>query len=452
MTRPGQHRVQNDLLRWYLLLWVCLAALWGLFEISNRVVSAAWSACSLGNEAPEICAQLKEHLGIQGQPNIASLPTAVLVSLLQQAIATFLCLLALYGILLWAGLSTRKAYLLWPILSIQGLLACTTGFLLPALSIVMPVSLLLVLILEACAIFKQSRTVLVFSGVMLICFLLTALLAWKQGRVWDESSLSIAVALILLVAGFLFLGGFFLLYTRLAHLHATIETAYARLEQASAHIEELTLVTERQRMARELHDTLAQGLAGIILQLGVIHAHARARDDDSVQVLLAQTLATARETLANARSAIDDLRVNDPALTSLVAVVQTEAQHFTFLTGIPCTTEPDLLSLLAPEHGEHVIGVIRESLTNVARHAHARQAWVRVFKEKETVLLEIGDNGSGFDPALAAMQSGHYGLLGLRERARLADAQLTVLSAPGQGTSIQLRMPVQSIKQSLEKK
>ncbi len=451
MTAYHHGRSRNDLLRWYLLLWVCLVSLWGLFEIASRTVSAAWGACSMGSESSAVCAQLKQHLGSQGQPDIASLPPVVLATLLQHAIIIFLLLLLCYGILLWFSLSDGKYWFCWSALFVQGLLTCAMGFFVPALSVIVPVSLLLVLILEACAIFKQVRAVLAFSCGVLIIFLLAAVLAWRQGAAWSSSSLTVVVALILLVIGFLFVGGFFVLYTRLAHMHATIEMAYVRLEAANERIEALTLMTERQRMARELHDTLAQGLAGIILQLGVIHARVKERHDDDVQILLEQTLASARETLANARGAIDDLRANAPSSVNLVEAAQEEVRRFTLFTGIPCATELDLLSQIPPVHIEQVVGVIRESLTNIARHAHARHAWICAFRNGQALCLEIGDDGTGFNSAEALMQPGHYGLLGLQERAHLVGGQLAVLSMSGQGTRVQFRLPEEPAKATIEK-
>ncbi len=452
MIIPHQNSSRNELLRWYLLLWVCLVALWGLFEITHGAVSAGWSACSTESEPPDVCAQLKQHLGPQGQPDIASLPPAVLATLLQHAIIIFLLLLVLDGILLWFSLSGKgKQWFCWSALFAQGLLTCAIGFFVPALSIIVPMSLLLVLILEACAIFKQIRVVLAFSCGVLIFFLLTEVLAWRLGTAWSSSSLTVVAALVLLVGGFLFVGGFFVLYTQLAHMHATIETAYFRLEAANERIEALTLITERQRMARELHDTLAQGLAGLILQLGVVHARVREQHDESVQMLLEQMLASARETLANARGAIDDLRANAPSPVNLVEAAQEEVQRFTLLTGIPCATELGQLSQISSAYVEQVIGVIRESLMNVARHAHARHAWVHASKDGQALCLEIGDDGIGFDSAQALVQPGHYGVLGLSERAHLAGGQLAVLSAPGQGTRVQFCWSVEPARAIMEK-
>ena len=444
MTLTHQNRSRNDPLRWYLLLWIGLVSLWGLFEVSRSTISAAWNACSTGSELSGICAQLKQHLGPQGQPDIASLPPALLTALLLQGILIFFLFLLAFSVLLWFGLSGKeKQRWTWLTLALQGAIPCVMGLLVPTLGITVPASLLLVLILETCAVFQEVRAVLIFSTCVLLCFLLASVLAWREEAAFRESSLTAIVMLALLVGSLLFVGGFFVLYTRLARIHSALATAYARLEAANTHIEELTLAMERQRMARELHDTLAQGLAGIILQLGVAHARVKSHEYTGVEAVLEQTLASARETLANARGAIENLRVPSPSAADLVGTIQEEARRFTLLTGLPCAAECTLLSQVPERQAQQIPGVIREALANVARHAQACRAWVHTCRDEHKLCLEIGDDGIGFDPSQVGNQPGHYGLLGLRERAHLAGSQIAIMSAPGQGTRIQLSWPVE---------
>jgi two-component system, NarL family, sensor histidine kinase YdfH len=116
----------------------------------------------------------------------------------------------------------------------------------------------------------------------------------------------------------------------------------------------LTLLTERQRMARELHDTLAQGLAGIILQLGVAQARLAERQPEIAQEVVLQTLISAREALANARRAIDDLRTDDTCSADPIAMVQEEIGRFTAATGIPGESELGSLGCVIPMHAEHL--------------------------------------------------------------------------------------------------
>ncbi len=90
--------------------------------------------------------------------------------------------------------------------------------------------------------------------------------------------------------------------------------------------------------------------------------------------------------------------------------------------------------------------VVTAGVTNIARHAQAAHAWVNVAESGDGLTVEIGDDGVGFDPAAAFDQPGHYGLLGMRERARLAGGTLKVESAPGAGTRVKIVLAYPAVK------
>ncbi|MEM7116676.1 MAG: sensor histidine kinase [Chloroflexota bacterium] len=225
-------------------------------------------------------------------------------------------------------------------------------------------------------------------------------------------------------------------------LAAELEQANLQLAVNAAQIEELALAAERQRMARELHDTLAQGVAGLVLQLEAVKAHLAAERSGRAAEIVGQALARARGTLADSRSAIDDLRA-DPA--SLSEAVRGRVKRFTQATGIPCDLELVVNGengrSLPEEIGRHALQILSEALVNVTRHAQAIQVSVRFVIEDEQLALTIQDNGRGFDPETMT-QAGHYGLLGMRERARLMNGTLAVESSSEQGTTIRLQVPL----------
>jgi two-component system, NarL family, sensor histidine kinase YdfH len=220
-----------------------------------------------------------------------------------------------------------------------------------------------------------------------------------------------------------------------------LEVAHRALADYAARVEDLTLVAERQRMARELHDTLAQGVAGLILQLEAADSHLVAGRAERAQGIVQQAMTRARATLADARRAIDDLRIV-PSTAGLTDALRREVARFTDATGIPCAFDVALSAPLPEATAEHILRIVAEGLTNIARHAQAARAWVAVTESADGVTVEVGDDGVGFDPAVAFGQPGHYGLLGMRERARLAGGTLGVVSAPGAGTRLTLRLPL----------
>jgi NarL family two-component system sensor histidine kinase YdfH len=220
-----------------------------------------------------------------------------------------------------------------------------------------------------------------------------------------------------------------------------LETAHRQLTEYATRIEELTLTNERQRMARELHDTLSQGLAGIILQLEAAEQHLGVGHTEKAASIVTQAKTRARSTLAEARQVIDDLRSVYPTSANLQDFIRAEAEHFTSLTGLPCDVTLEVQSALSDQLALQVEKIISEGLTNIVRHAHARRSWITLASTGNTLTLEIGDDGQGF-AAAEPFASGHYGLVGIRERVRLAGGTLTIDSHAGQGTVLRIAIPM----------
>jgi NarL family two-component system sensor histidine kinase YdfH len=216
-----------------------------------------------------------------------------------------------------------------------------------------------------------------------------------------------------------------------------LQGAHRQLADYAAQVETLTLEAERQRMARELHDTLAQGLAGLVLQLEALELSLERENSKQAGEIAAQAKDRARKTLADARRAIDDLRAADAGTAE---AINREVERFQKATGISCTLEMPSDLNISERDGDHVLRCVSEGLANVARHAQATQVWVTIEEGDDNLLIQVRDNGQGFDPA-GIIPAGHYGLLGLRERARLTGGTLVVESKPGEGTSISMSIP-----------
>ncbi len=221
-----------------------------------------------------------------------------------------------------------------------------------------------------------------------------------------------------------------------------LEQAHQKLAEYAEEVETLTLQNERQRMARELHDTLAQGLAGLVLQLEALEANLAQHNLEKATAITVQAKSRARASLQEARNAITDLRAfpTDPA--SLLRLIREEAERLSSTSGLRYELHvPPELSLPA-QTSTHLWLFAREGLANIARHAHATQMTITLTTTNDGVWMEIQDNGCGFDPAAVAPQ-GHYGLLGMRERTRAAGGSLEVQSQPGAGTLLRLKLPTE---------
>lgn len=214
-------------------------------------------------------------------------------------------------------------------------------------------------------------------------------------------------------------------------LAESLESANAKLAAYNAKIESLTLQNERQRMARELHDTLAQGVAGLVLQLEAVKAHLSADRKERASSIVEQALLRARATLSESRAAIDDLR---SAPTNLSESIQEKINRFTQSTGIPCDLEISVNeNRFSNEVTNHALNILSEALANITRHAQAKHVKIKILIQNEKLELNIQDDGIGFD--VNQEINGHYGLLGMKERARLANGNLVVESNQ-QGTRI----------------
>jgi NarL family two-component system sensor histidine kinase YdfH len=228
---------------------------------------------------------------------------------------------------------------------------------------------------------------------------------------------------------------------RAQQLLEELEAAHQQLAEYATKVEDLTLSAERQRMARELHDTLAQGLAGLILQLEAVDSHLGQDRPDQAQAIVHQAMGRARVTLADARRAIQDLRDDTPLIDDLSDAIRQEVDRFTTATGIPCELELSAPKEIPTSVHEHARRAVAEGLTNIARHAQANNVWLKLGESDGMLEIALRDDGVGFNPSVEV--SGRYGLVGLRERARLAGGSLELISEPGAGTTLTLVLPIE---------
>ena len=221
-------------------------------------------------------------------------------------------------------------------------------------------------------------------------------------------------------------------------LAETLESANAKLAAYAAKIESLTLQNERQRMARELHDTLAQGVAGLVLQLEAVKSHLKSGRAERASAIVEQSLVRARSTLADSRAAIDDLRATP---IDLAEAVREKTERFMQATGIPCELELSLgEDQISKDVANHILSILSEALANITRHAQATKVNMRFTNKNNQLELEVCDNGKGFDLE-STTNAGHYGLIGMRERARLTNGTLVIESKTDSGTNIRFTVP-----------
>ena len=221
-----------------------------------------------------------------------------------------------------------------------------------------------------------------------------------------------------------------------------LETAHRQLQEFAAMADQLARSRERNRMARDLHDTLAHSLTGLIVQLQATRSLLPQQPNEASREL-ERAEQTARTGLSETRLAIRDLRASPIASLGLLGAIKQEIAVFEQANAAQVALDArEPLPRLSETQEEALWRIAQESLDNITRHANANQVNVTLGAETNEVVLTIHDDGAGFD--LQHVPPNHFGLVGMRERIALAGGELRVTSSPGQGTQIECRVKTTS--------
>jgi two-component system, NarL family, sensor kinase len=214
----------------------------------------------------------------------------------------------------------------------------------------------------------------------------------------------------------------------------------------------LATIEERNRLAREIHDTLAQGLAAITLQLETADVLA-ATHPERAEEAIRRALALARKNLEEARRSVIDMRaapLQDRTLPEALAALTRETAPEGIEVDYRYTPTSDFPTL-SPRLEAGVYRIAQEALANAYNHAQARHICVTLSVEEDVLCLYVQDDGRGFLPdeviqaadSLAGPKGGHFGLTGMSERVKLLGGTLSISSEPGAGTCIAACIPLE---------
>ncbi|MBB4679548.1 sensor histidine kinase [Crossiella cryophila] len=226
-------------------------------------------------------------------------------------------------------------------------------------------------------------------------------------------------------------------------LAASLAENAALHEQLLTQARDAGVREERQRMAREIHDTLAQGLTGIISQLRA----ADTADPVASRKHVAAADKLARESLTEARRSVHALRPEPLRAARLGEALAGVAHRWSALHEIPVrVTTTGAVRPIRPEAEAALLRIAQEALANVAQHARARRVGLTLSYLEEEAALDIRDDGDGFDPARIEdprPDRGGFGLIAMRQRMTELSGTLQVESEPGAGTGISARVPLE---------
>jgi signal transduction histidine kinase len=198
---------------------------------------------------------------------------------------------------------------------------------------------------------------------------------------------------------------------------------------------------ERTRISAELHDGPVQRLARIGYGLERVRMRRSGRSPDTGDGLLTEMQQAVFDEVADLRRLMSRLRPPVLDQRGLEDAIRDRADAIEDEFGIECVVEADLERRLAPGLETVLYRVSQEALTNVVKHAGARRARVGLYRDNGSVILEVDDDGAGFETARPTPEGDHFGLLAMRERVEMAGGQWMLHSTPGRGTRIRAILP-----------
>lgn len=216
---------------------------------------------------------------------------------------------------------------------------------------------------------------------------------------------------------------------------ATLVIALTRLAEESR---QLAIIRDRNHLAREIHDTLAQGYAGILMQIQA--ANFLKQQPDQAKVHLDRACSLAREGIADARRSVWLLQQDSEAYSDVSGILMQLVEQMAIGTNVkPTVTIEGTPRSVKPDLGMHLLRITQESLNNAIRHSGASAIEIRLNYAPKQLGITIHDNGRGFDTGNA---TGGFGIKGMRQRAELIGAQFELHSGIDQGTQIALNVPL----------
>jgi signal transduction histidine kinase len=219
---------------------------------------------------------------------------------------------------------------------------------------------------------------------------------------------------------------------------AAIAIENARLQEKA---ERLAIVEERQRLARELHDSVTQALYSVTLYAEAARMALSAGKQDVAAENLRELHAMAREALFDIRLLVYELHPPILEGQGLAAALQTRLAAVETRVGLQIELRVDGGRRLPLSAEEEVYRIALEALSNVVKHARAQHVTVDLRFDDQRVYLEIADDGLGYDP-VRARESGGMGLRGMEERAQRLHGKLEILGVPGKGTTVKVEVPI----------
>lgn len=323
----------------------------------------------------------------------------------------------------------------WLYFILQGIIVYDTATFMNEGYIVIYVCLIPVLIVECMRSYRERTKLLLFVAGYYSVFTMTTLLigGWEAFREY----------FVILILISILLTYYYSIYSNQVKMKIKAQQVTRELEIANEKLEDYVRNNERQKMARDLHDTLSQGLSALAMQLDAANANLKKGKTERAQEIISHAMNYTRKTLSESRDLISDLRTENIRSQKLLSGLNTELEMFKRQFSGVIHAEISAEQNISESLYRNFIYVFRESLNNIIKHAKASEVWIHIYIENHYLYMTIKDNGVGFEVKWLDQLVGHYGIMGIKERIKSLDGRWNLISKKKQGTTIEVIVPLE---------
>lgn len=258
-----------------------------------------------------------------------------------------------------------------------------------------------------------------------------------------------SISLLILITSAISVYGYF--YSRQIRAYEKSQRLLFELEATYDKLEEVTKEKERQKLARDIHDTLSQGLVGVLMKLEALEINLEDNDMEKSKEITRSAIANVRSNLKEAREIIQDLRLKREENRDLGATINEEIERFKEDSDVELIVNWNGNIKVSPIINKNISFIVREVLSNVRKHAKASRVIINISLEADKIAIRIEDNGIGFDYFHFNKLYGHYGIIGLIERAKIIKGDFQIDSHKKKGTCVALLVPlIDSVKGDID--
>ncbi|MCG7337782.1 sensor histidine kinase [Staphylococcus sp. ACRSN] len=351
-------------------------------------------------------------------------------------INSILFTILIFGIyLLYSSIYFFKKNIPYMYIIIMNILILVASMLMDEAMPAILIGLYSLLIGQSVSLYSEKWKIIIhlISSLFIICFMILI----------TGNSHNLFMYLIILIPIMTSVLGFSFMFYKQVNAKLEIEHTLNEIELAYQQVEYLTLLNERQRLARDLHDTLAQGVAGYIMQLEALENYLNNNDIKKSKEIVKYSKSTARETLNEAREAIDNLRLQSSSTINYSQSLNDYIEHKISNENFEYKINIQDIDTISPFIFEHIKKIIGESIANIKKHAQAHCIKIDIQRNKSSeIWVRVEDDGVGFEVDSIKHLKNNYGLEGLKERVEILDGKINIFSTKGKGTIINVILPI----------